>query len=65
LRPPRRRRAFDLMERWQVRNAFFPPTALKMMRAVPREIEFVDELPMTPTGKVRRDDLRQQEEARA
>jgi len=32
-------RAFDLMERWCVRNAFFPPTALKMMRAVsnPRE----------------------------
>jgi acetyl-CoA synthetase len=27
--------AFDLMERWGVRNAFFPPTALKMMRAVP------------------------------
>jgi acetyl-CoA synthetase len=27
-------RAFDLMERWGVRNAFFPPTALKMMRAV-------------------------------
>ncbi len=32
-------RAFDLMERWGVRNAFFPPTALKMMRAIsgPRE----------------------------
>jgi acetyl-CoA synthetase len=28
-------RAFALMERWEVRNAFFPPTALKMMRAVP------------------------------
>jgi acetyl-CoA synthetase len=28
-------RALDLMERWGVRNAFFPPTALKMMRAVP------------------------------
>ena len=27
-------RAFALMERWGVRNAFFPPTALKMMRAV-------------------------------
>jgi acetyl-CoA synthetase len=27
-------RAFDLMERWGIRNAFFPPTALKMMRAV-------------------------------
>jgi acetyl-CoA synthetase len=27
-------RAFDLMERWGVQNAFFPPTALKMMRAV-------------------------------
>ena len=27
-------RAFDLMERWGVRNAFFPPTALKTMRAV-------------------------------
>jgi acetyl-CoA synthetase len=31
----------------------------------PREIEFVDELPMTPTGKVRRNVLRQREEARA
>ena len=32
-------RAFDLMERWGVANAFLPPTALKMMRAVeqPRE----------------------------
>nr|WP_198004751.1 acyl-CoA synthetase [Rubrobacter xylanophilus] len=27
-------RAFDLMERWGVRNVFLPPTALKMMRAV-------------------------------
>ncbi|MDP9474850.1 MAG: hypothetical protein M3R38_04020 [Actinomycetota bacterium] len=27
----------------------------------PREIEFVDELPMTPTGKVRRNVLREQE----
>jgi acetyl-CoA synthetase len=27
--------AFDLMERWGVRNTFFPPTALKMMRALP------------------------------
>jgi acetyl-CoA synthetase len=26
--------AFDMMERWGVRNTFFPPTALKMMRAV-------------------------------
>jgi acetyl-CoA synthetase len=26
--------AFDLMERWGVQNAFFPPTALKMMRTV-------------------------------
>jgi acetyl-CoA synthetase len=25
----------------------------------PREIEFVDELPMTPTGKIRRNVLRQ------
>ena len=32
-------KAFDLMERWGVQNAFFPPTALKMMRTVenPRE----------------------------
>ncbi len=32
-------KAFDLMERWGVQNAFFPPTALKMMRAIenPRE----------------------------
>ena len=30
----------------------------------PREIEFVDELPMTPTGKIRRNVLRQREEAR-
>ncbi len=30
----------------------------------PREIEFVDELPMTPTGKVRRNVLRQREEAK-
>jgi acetyl-CoA synthetase len=28
-------RSLALMERWGVRNAFFPPTALKMMRAVP------------------------------
>jgi len=27
----------------------------------PREIEFIDELPMTTTGKVRRMDLRQRE----
>jgi acetyl-CoA synthetase len=27
----------------------------------PREIEFVDELPMTPTGKIRRNVLRQSE----
>jgi acetyl-CoA synthetase len=27
----------------------------------PREIEFVDELPMTPTGKIRRNVLREQE----
>jgi len=32
-------RAFDLMERWGVQNAFFPPTALKMMRTVPRPKE--------------------------
>jgi acetyl-CoA synthetase len=30
----------------------------------PREIEFVTELPMTPTGKIRRKDLRDQEIAR-
>ena len=30
----------------------------------PREIEFVDELPMTPSGKVRRNVLRRREEAR-
>jgi acetyl-CoA synthetase len=32
-------KAFELMERWGVQNAFFPPTALKMMRAIenPRE----------------------------
>ena len=30
-------------------------------REYPREIEFVDELPMTPTGKIRRDVLRQRE----
>ena len=27
--------AFDLIEKYRVRNAFLPPTALKMMRAVP------------------------------
>ena len=32
-------RAFDLMERWGVRNAFFPPTALKMMRTISRPRE--------------------------
>ena len=32
-------RAFDLMERWGVRNAFFPPTALKMMRTIARPRE--------------------------
>jgi acetyl-CoA synthetase len=32
-------RAFDLMERWGVANAFLPPTALKMMRAVERPRE--------------------------
>jgi acetyl-CoA synthetase len=32
-------RAFDVMERWGVQNAFFPPTALKMMRTVPRPKE--------------------------
>ena len=32
-------RAFDLMERWGVQNAFFPPTALKMMRAVEKPKE--------------------------
>ena len=26
--------AFDLMERWGVRNAFFPPTALRLMRGI-------------------------------
>jgi acetyl-CoA synthetase len=31
----------------------------------PREIEFVEELPMTPTGKIRRNVLRQREEAKA
>jgi acetyl-CoA synthetase len=31
----------------------------------PREIEFVDGLPMTPTGKIRRNVLRQREEAKA
>ena len=31
--------AFGLMERWGVQNAFFPPTALKMMRAVERPRE--------------------------
>ncbi len=32
-------KAFGLMERWGIQNAFFPPTALKMMRAIenPRE----------------------------
>ncbi|CAA9439662.1 MAG: Acetyl-CoA synthetase [uncultured Rubrobacteraceae bacterium] len=32
-------KAFDLMERWGVQNAFFPPTALKVMRTIenPRE----------------------------
>ena len=32
-------KAFELMERWGVQNAFFPPTALKMMRSIenPRE----------------------------
>lgn len=32
-------RAFDLMERWGVQNAFFPPTALKMMRTISRPRE--------------------------
>lgn len=32
-------RAFDLMERWGVRNAFFPPTALKMLRTIPQPRE--------------------------
>lgn len=32
-------RAFDLMERWGVQNAFFPPTALKMMRTISRPKE--------------------------
>ena len=30
----------------------------------PREIEFIDELPKTVSGKIRRVDLRRQEEAR-
>ena len=32
-------RAFDVMERWGVTNAFFPPTALRVMRTItaPRE----------------------------
>ena len=32
-------RAFDLMERWGIQNAFFPPTALKMMRTISRPRE--------------------------
>jgi acetyl-CoA synthetase len=31
----------------------------------PRDIEFVDELPLTTTGKIRRRDLRDREIARA
>ncbi len=34
--------AFDLMARHQVRNAFIPPTALKLMRQVPRPKERYD-----------------------
>jgi acetyl-CoA synthetase len=30
----------------------------------PREIEFIDALPMTPTGKVQRKELRKREEAK-
>jgi acetyl-CoA synthetase len=30
----------------------------------PREIEFIDELPMTTTGKVQRKELRRREEAK-
>jgi acetyl-CoA synthetase len=33
-------RSLALMERWGVRNAFFPPTALKMMRAVPDPVRW-------------------------
>ena len=33
-------RAFDLMARYQVRNAFMPPTALRMMREVPEPARF-------------------------
>ncbi len=32
-------RAFGIMERWGVRNAFLPPTALKMLRAISRPRE--------------------------
>jgi acetyl-CoA synthetase len=32
-------RAFDLMERWGIQNAFFPPTALKMLRTISRPRE--------------------------
>ena len=32
-------KAFNLMERWGVQNAFFPPTALKMMRTISRPRE--------------------------
>ena len=32
-------RAFDLMERWGIQNAFFPPTALKMLRTISRRRE--------------------------
>jgi len=32
-------KAFDLMERWGVKNAFFPPTALRMMRGFERPKE--------------------------
>lgn len=32
-------RAFALLERWGVRNVFFPPTALKLLRAVDRPRE--------------------------
>ena len=31
--------AFDLMERWGIRNVFFPPTALRMMRGIEKPWE--------------------------
>jgi acetyl-CoA synthetase len=34
------------------------------LHAYPREIEFIDELPKTVSGKIRRVELRKQEESR-